>query len=554
MPYFRDDSWPEFCTRISPSINRAVAYLVSILVCAPYFYHLAHRSTAFLGLLEDDYFYYVIIADKLVTLGKMTYDGTTLTNGFHPLWFAILVCVRWVFGRFGTAFYIALALIVLACLIITFELGRRVARQLGASRALAGAVAAMYSVGTARLFSGGMECIVAVPLFLWLLIEIAKEGEITTRRAARVGFIASLAVLGRLDIALAVLLLIAGVAVFVRPRLREFSRLMFAFGAGGILVPLYAAANYYFFGTFLPVSALAKRLQTAPGFNLQYARGIALNTPFGPTVAIVLPLGLIALLLLWRRDGVQRPHARFAGGLALVFAFLFFGINALTGWIIFGWYEYPLVPGLIAALVFMFERWGRLVPSARVRAIAVALLVALAPILALKHYIEHGPRWSIADNSMLAMSYDLADHMLGRDGLFAMGAMGGVATYVLDKPVLQVEGIVADGRMVDHIRREEPLGDVLREYGADYLIVTLAQVRSVRRNGCYLVTQPNAEWAGERTAKMRGEICAEPIKHFFTPAGKNPWSIFPELETLVWDLRDAQWRHIADDDLPTESP
>ena len=143
---------------------------------------------------------------------------------------------------------------------------------------------------------------------------------------------------------------------------------------------------------------------------------------------------------------------------------------------------------------------------------------------------------------MLAMSYDLADHMRGHDGLFAMGAIGGVATYVLDKPVLQVEGIVADGRMVGHIRREHPLGDVLREYnGADYLIVTLAQVRSVLRNGCYLVTQPNAEWAGERSAKMSGEICAEPIKHFFTPAGTNPWSIFPELETLVWDLRDAQW-------------
>jgi hypothetical protein len=100
--------------------------------------------------------------------------------------------------------------------------------------------------------------------------------------------------------------------------------------------------------------------------------------------------------------------------------------------------------------------------------------------------------------------------------------------------------------MVDHIRNEDPLEDVLREYHADYLIVSLASVRSDRRNGCYLVTQPNAEWAGRRSAKMSGEICTEPIEHFFTPSGTNPWSIFPELETLVWDLREARWRN-ADD-------
>jgi hypothetical protein len=387
-----------------------------------------------------------------------------------------------------------------------------------------------------------MECVVAVPLLLWFLIEIARGGPITPRRAARIGFIASLAVLGRLDIALAALLLIVGVVVLVRPRLIELGRLLLAFGAGGILVPVYAAVNYVFFGTVLPVSALAKRLQTAPGFSYQYARGIALNTPFGPTVAVVLPLGLIALFLLVRADPRQRREARFAGGLALIFAFLFFGINALTGWIIFGWYEYPLVPGLAAAVVFIAERWGRLVPSAPVRGIAVALLVVLAPALALKYYVEHGPRWSIADNSMLAMSYDLANRVRGRDGLMAMGAIAGVATYVLDQPVLQIEGIVADRRMVDHIRRQDPLGDVLREYRADYLVVTLANVRSERRDGCYVVTQPNAEWAGKRSAKMRGEICAEPVEHFFTPRGRNTWSIFPELETLVWDLREAQWR------------
>jgi hypothetical protein len=545
-----DYSYAPRLARTFPASSRAAAYLASMLVCAPFLYHLAHRSNAFLGLLEDDYFYYAIIADKLVTLGRTTYDGATLTNGFHPLWFAILTGLRWAFGRFGTAFYVALCLTFLAALALTFELGRRFAARLGASPVLAGIIAAVYSYGTARLFTGGMECVVAVPCFLWFLIEIAEGGPITPRRAARVGFIASLAILGRLDIALASGLMVVGVIVLVRPRATDLGRLLLAFGAGGILVPIYALANYAYYGTVLPVSALAKRLQTAPGFNASYARGIALGTTFGPTVAIVLPLGLIALCLLVRRDRRQ-PQALFAGGLALIFAFLFFGINALTGWVVFGWYAYPLVPALTAALVFIIRQWGNGIRATKTWAIAVALVVGSAPLLAARYYFEHGPRWSVQDNSMLAMSHDLARRVRGRAGLFAMGAVGGIATYVLDRPVLQVEGIVSDLQMVAHVRHEDPLPDVLREYHADYLVVSLHVVRSSVRNGCYLITQPNAEWAGLRSAKMSGEICTEPIEHFYTPAGSNPWSVFGELETLVWDLRNARWREATDDRIPS---
>ena len=317
----------------SPAVNRAVAYLVSILVCAPYFYHLAHRSTAFLGLLEDDYFYYVIIADKLVTLGKTTYDGTTLTNGFHPLWFAILVGVRWIFGRFGTAFYVALALIVLACLIITFELGRRLARQLGAPPALAGAVAAIYSVGIARLFSGGMECVVAVPLFLCLLIEIAKESPITPRRAARVGFIASLAV-RRLDIALAVLLLIAGVGFYVHVIARVLAadvRLRCRRDPGAIvcrkLLLLWYLSSSVGSGQASSDGARVQRAIRAWD-STQHAIGDG-----GPRVATRPDCPVSALAPRWSSAAARALCRRTR---VLVFAFLFFGINALTGWIIFG--------------------------------------------------------------------------------------------------------------------------------------------------------------------------------------------------------------------------
>jgi hypothetical protein len=380
---------------------------------------------------------------------------------------------------------------------------------------------------------------VAVPLFLWLLVDSGRDAAVTPRRAAWLGFIASLAVLARLDLAMAVAFLIVGWVVLTRPSGRVFWTSLTAFCAGGLLLPLYLGANVALFGSPFPTSMLAKRLSTGIGFNVKYAELVALGTVYGRTIAIVLPVGLLALLAEAWRDPRARTAATFTGGVALVFAFTFFGLNALTGWTFFGWYAYPLAVATIPAIVFIV-RWAT--PMLRPRALAIgatAAVVALLPVRAATYYLEHGPHWSVSDNTLLAMSYELAERLDDRDGLFAMGAIAGMATYVLDKPVLQLEGLVADRRMVEHIRRETPLHQVLSDYGADYLVVSLASVPAVSEGGCYLITQPNAEWAGDRTPKMRGTLCSEPMERFVTPKGSNPWSRFPALETFVWDLRKA---------------
>ena len=265
-----------------PALARLCVYATAVLVSGPFFYHLALGSTAFLGLLEDDYYYYAIVADNFLTLGKLTYDGVTLTNGFHPLWFVLILALRFVFGGFSTPFYIALTLVFLGLMIATYELGRRFARQLGAPSRFAAAIAAVYSLAAAVLLADGMECTLALPLLLWLLIESAKATPMTPRRAAKLGFISSLAVLARLDIALLVgLLIIVIPRVFARPRIAESGRALVAFCVGGALVPIYAAANLVMLGSMLPVSALAKRLTVQHGFSLAYARGIAFGTVYG---------------------------------------------------------------------------------------------------------------------------------------------------------------------------------------------------------------------------------------------------------------------------------
>jgi hypothetical protein len=477
-----------------------------------------------------------------VKTGRVTYDSLTLTNGFHPLWFLIVAGLRAFSGGLNTTYHVGLGLITLAALLATYELTRRFAQALGATALTAAALAVIYSVGAGRLFTSGLECVVAVPLLLWFLIEVARPAPVTPGRAIKLGFIASLAVLARLDIGMAIAIAIGGYLLLVRPSITVAVRILAAFAVGGLLVPIYAIINLYFFDSVLPVSALAKRVQTGVGFDLNYARAVAFHTFYGPTIGIVLPLGALSLFSLNRADPKRAPHARFAGAVALSFALLFFAFNALTGWIFFGWYAYPLQAASIAALAFSVERWHAVFASRAPRIVVLSVAVALAPALAARYFMQRGPGWSVSDNSLLAMSYDLAQHLRDKQGVFAMGACAGVASYTVDKPIVQLEAIVADRAMVDHLRRQDPLPLVLKERNVDYLIVSYVGSKPNVVDGCYEISEPNPQWAGKRSATMRGVLCSEPLERFVTPAGPHPWSAFPAVETLVWSVRDARWQ------------
>ena len=50
----------------------------------------ADMPTIVLEATSDDAFYYFQIARNIATGHNVTFDGETLTNGFHPLWRALL--------------------------------------------------------------------------------------------------------------------------------------------------------------------------------------------------------------------------------------------------------------------------------------------------------------------------------------------------------------------------------------------------------------------------------------------------------------------------------
>jgi hypothetical protein len=539
----RTDAVVSWVLRRSSILCRVLAVSAALLVTTPFLYHLARGSIAYLGLFEDDYFYYALVADKFVTLGKLTYDGATLTNGFHPAWFLVVLILRLIAGGLNGTFYVLLTGAFFASCVATYEVLRALARSLGASAPLAAAIPLVYCVANDVIVSSGMESALDVPLLGWLVLELSRSTRVTPRRAAWLGFVSSLAVLSRLDIALVVLLFVAAFVVLRRPPWGELARLALAFSVAGLALPVYALLNLLVCGSILPVSALAKQLVARPGINIGYLRFVAFGTPYGRTAGIMLLLGVVAAFVLWRRrrmPGAVRPEGLFAAAVVLGFAGVFFGMNTLSGWTYFGWYAYPFAASLVAAMVLV----GTLIAAriseegrARASAAVVALACTLAAVQGVSSFATRGPRWSVTDNGLLAMSVELGERMKGHDGLYAMGAIGGFASYVLQQPFVQLEGLVSDRAMVEHIRNEDDLGEVFRDYHVDYLVVSLYAATMPAHDGCYTVTQPNAEWSGKRVHRMSSDLCGEPIAHFVTDLPRTPWSEFSRLDTYVFDVR-----------------
>jgi hypothetical protein len=44
-----------------------------------------------IDIFDDDAYYYFKIARNIVETGRLTFDGKSITNGFHPLWLILLI-------------------------------------------------------------------------------------------------------------------------------------------------------------------------------------------------------------------------------------------------------------------------------------------------------------------------------------------------------------------------------------------------------------------------------------------------------------------------------
>lgn len=445
-------------------------------------------------LYADDFFYYLIPAQHFLAHGQFSFSPGMLTNGFHPLWMAVIVGLLAMCGAVNGWFYLSLNLLSAALVWWAGRLAMQMARLLGASRPLA--VAAGVMVVAIQLMIGlqGMEVTLAVPLMLRVLCYVLRrDGQpFAVREWAGLGWLASLALLARLDMAL---LLLPWGCVVLWQRRAEWQRWMFAaFGAWPLLG--YLLVNQRMMGLWLPVSGVAKQLKQGGDFSL--APLWWLLSKHGPNLLLLAVL--CGLLVLAALATLAQSPARGRGHIIALLAGipLYYGVLcALSDWQLWPWYFYPfvLVPPLTLAV---------LSPLGRVGEHAVQALAGMAVLMGgvfTAAYTQ--PR----DTGILLETYAMQPFVAAHFGTYAMGDRAGTAGALLGVPLLQLEGLMGDAALLQCIRDRAPLAEVLRDYRVDYYITTEPSPDGT----CFRLREPVR--AGPHSPAMTGRVCAPAAFH-----------------------------------------
>lgn len=231
------------------------------------------------GFLYDDSFYDFQIARHIAHGDGPSFDGAHLTNGFQPLYVALLVPLYWVAGSNDTLpIHAALALSALFSVASAYLLYRILARRVSEMAAIVSAAVWSFSPIVTRQGANGLETSLAVLMLAatacFYLEKVRPEAHVDRRRLITLGLLCGASILARADLSFLVLAMCLDFLVVRRERRlgHSWRREMALAGATCFLVCLpWMIYGVLAVGSPFPESGRATRflaIAYAPFFNL----------------------------------------------------------------------------------------------------------------------------------------------------------------------------------------------------------------------------------------------------------------------------------------------
>lgn len=201
------------------------------------------------AFIADDSLFYLQVARNVIRQGSSTFNSVTLTNGYHPLWLAILLPVGWLAQSAWTGVRVALILdsilMLGACL-----LAYRLLRKAGLRYPWIAAVVLLATLGSLGTYLSEAHLFAVMCLGFFNLLQDYLAGNITHRQAAVLGGVLALCVLTRLD----AIFLAGCVFAFMLFRFRNCSIISVSLVTFLVIFLPYLGWNYLTFGHLTPIS------------------------------------------------------------------------------------------------------------------------------------------------------------------------------------------------------------------------------------------------------------------------------------------------------------
>lgn len=431
--------------------------------------------------LSDDAYYYFSIVRNIARGAGATFDGTSPTNGFHPL-FAGLMVPLYLFFPSSPEIPVHCGLAMLAAFdVLAGYLVYRILRPAaGAPGALAGAAFWLLNPCIFFVTMTGTEaalaaCCAALTLCLYV------RGRRNARSLLALGAAAGLAMLARSDSILLLAAISAGIlAEGGRPLPRRVIAVCAVCGTAILVCAPWLAWNLATFGTIRQVSGEVKPylqrllfLREGGAYDAAHLvpkliENAKMSFVMMATSSGVRPYGFIALLLLvlsalilpGDRTG-RRPAIvllSYLGGLLCFYSFYFWHIQA--------WYFHAPLMAFSILLGWAASRWAGLLPRRGPAIIAAGLAVVLSSAA-----VNGARHWRIGFYPWQVSFYDVAHDLGPRFGTGKIfGAFNsGIYGYYSSVPVVNMDGLV-NNRAYRAMRERTLFTDFIRDAGIRRLV------------------------------------------------------------------------------------
>ncbi|HVZ38384.1 MAG TPA: hypothetical protein VHI13_03835 [Candidatus Kapabacteria bacterium] len=428
--------------------------------------------------LPDDAFYYFTIARNVAAGHGTTFDGLSLTNGFHPLWLALITPLFALVPDRDSAVHAALLLCALLDTATILLLGRY-CRRLGAHAPAALIVMAMYAVSPALFEYGGpmngMETALNVfvtLLFLYVATGIARDGIPNRRTALALGLLAGALLLARTDNAI-LLLMVAPVTLRQAWKVgRGVSPRRIAVAAIAALVmtlPWFLWCQIRF-GSPVQISGMSMAVVARDYVHLQQWSGLDLVVQFmknladllryapaaflfsakdSPGFVVNLALAVGAAVLVYRER--RRNAGRVPAPPVEAAAVAFFAIQTARTIFMRSWYYYAFVPHLLARFAQAVNSvWQRNRSGVRARLVRGTVLAAVAGLGVAGYITVSGHSGSDANKYRAAQELN---RIVPEGSIVGAWNAGIVGYYFEHGTVVNLDGVVnnpAAGAIREH--------------------------------------------------------------------------------------------------------
>lgn len=412
-----------------------------------------------LTIFADDFFYYLKIAKNIAETGESSFNGIVLTNGYHPLWQYILSGLYYLFDELGTI--ISVTIIQISSSLVSYHYLKKIFDQyLPEDSVIVPSILIFLQI--VLIMKGGMEVILTIPSMLYSIYLLVSQ----SKQYLLFGIVLCLMTLSRLDSFIFAIF----ISIYLLANRLEKVKIIISFAVAFIPLFVYLGSNLYYFGHLMPVSGAAKQLKTTMIPELHTFTSIFTTFYPGRVLTGMIPF-LILLFSLFSLPFLKNKKFTYF----LIFpSFLLLLNSILSGWNLWAWYFYFFIPSTI----YFFINYAKV--SEKLVNIKFIILFLCTFWIVFNSYRQ------MTHRSDMSLRTEQAYHFFKeRSGVVAYGDGAGTAAYLIDNPVIQLEGLVMDYNYLEEIKKGDFIR-ILENYNVDYYVT----ITSIKKDSAWHFTEP----------------------------------------------------------------